>query len=61
MSKKMCDMKKKVKDDLASIAEMVQPARFICRKCARVANIEHLLCKPVLLPEAPRQEEQNAR
>ena len=40
------DIEKKI-DLLASLTE--EP-RFVCKKCARVANIKKAVCKPIELP-----------
>ena len=50
MAKKMCKWKK-VEKDLAAFKEAVQPARFGCAKCARVASSKKLVCKPVSLKD----------
>jgi hypothetical protein len=51
MAKTLCDWSKR---DLSKHADkllsLVDPPRFFCRKCARVANISKVLCKPSRLP-----------
>jgi len=49
---KMCDAKKKVEENLTALAKVVDAPRYICKKCARVANRSDLLCKPMTLPQA---------
>jgi len=51
MSDKMCDMKKRVEENLNHIAGLVAKPKYICKKCARVANSAELICKPLLLPQ----------
>ena len=41
-----------VEKDLKKIAKVVTKPTLICRKCARVANCEDYLCKPLALPES---------
>jgi len=40
---KMCKMRKK-------IAALVRSPRYVCTKCARVANAKDALCRPTELP-----------
>ncbi len=47
----LCDVSKStLRDHLDEIARLVDRPRFICRKCARVANQKRYLCKPTRLP-----------
>jgi hypothetical protein len=48
--KRLCKWDKDdIDKDLAKLKELVVPARFICRKCGRVARESGSLCKPVEL------------
>lgn len=38
--------KDEIKDDLDKLKEIVTPAKFICKKCGRVAKDDDYLCKP---------------
>ena len=43
----LCDYKKdEIKEHLEDVKKLVIPAKFICRRCARVAVKEESLCKP---------------
>jgi hypothetical protein len=45
--KSLCKWDKdEIKDDLDKLIDIVTPARYICRKCGRVAKDEDYLCKP---------------
>ncbi len=47
MAKTLCDWSKKDLEKHADqLAEIVNPPRYYCRKCARVANHAKHLCKP---------------
>jgi hypothetical protein len=47
-SKILCDLdKKKIEKKLSDISRLVNNPKYICRKCARAANHEFNLCKPV--------------
>jgi len=35
-----------IEEHLEELAEVVSPARHICRKCTRVSNKKKYLCKP---------------
>lgn len=41
--------KDEIDKDLDKLKELVVPARFICRRCGRVAKESGSLCKPVTL------------
>ncbi|MBC8368224.1 hypothetical protein H8E52_12530 [bacterium] len=44
----LCDLDKKdIENKLEAIKKLVDKPRFICVKCARAANKEDLVCKPV--------------
>ena len=49
--KKLCSLVKKgmVKEEKNRYCEMVQEARFLCKKCGRVAKKDKHLCKPVAM------------
>lgn len=48
MSKKtLCDLKKRLKDDLQMYVQLVNQPTHVCKKCGRVANDKKLLCKPL--------------
>ena len=53
MSKKkqtLCAYKKdEIKENLKELSRIVSDPKFICRKCARVANDKEYLCKPAKL------------
>jgi len=54
MSKTLCDWsKKELEKHPEKLCEIVREPRFYCRKCARVANIAKVLCKPRKLPRTP--------
>ena len=43
----LCEYKKdEIKDELDELKKIVVPAKYICKKCARVASDEEYLCKP---------------
>ena len=45
--KRLCGIKKSLlKENLVEVQRFVQEPRYICSKCARVANDEAVLCKP---------------
>ena len=49
----LCDLdKKKIEKQLEKIKLMVNQPRWICRKCARAANKEEFVCKPVPIEPA---------
>lgn len=51
MAKTLCDWSKKDLEKSADeLAAIVREPRWYCRKCARVANISKVLCKPRKLP-----------
>jgi hypothetical protein len=47
---KMCKMRKKVAERIEEIAALVRSPRYVCTKCARVANAKDALCRPTELP-----------
>ena len=47
MSKTLCDLKKRLKGDLAAYVQLVNRPTHVCKKCGRVANDKQLLCKPL--------------
>jgi hypothetical protein len=52
MSKTLCELKKSLKRDLQSYAQLVRNATHVCSKCGRAANNKKLLCKPVKMDNA---------
>ena len=51
MAKTLCDWSKRdISKHPDKLLELVDPPRFFCRRCARVANIPKVLCKPSRLP-----------
>lgn len=51
MAKTLCDWSKKDLEKHADrLLELVREPRWYCRKCARVANVSKVLCKPRKLP-----------
>jgi hypothetical protein len=47
MGESLCDWSKhEIKERAAELLELTRDATFFCRKCARVANTPHVLCKP---------------
>jgi hypothetical protein len=51
MAKTLCDWSKRdIRKHADKLLELVDPPRFFCRRCARVANIAKVLCKPSRLP-----------
>jgi hypothetical protein len=55
MAKTLCDWSKRdISKHADKLLELVDPPRFFCRKCARVANIPKVLCKPSRLPRKDR-------
>jgi hypothetical protein len=47
MSDKMCDIAKDgiKKADMEKFAELVEDAKYFCKKCGRVSNKKKVLCK----------------
>lgn len=44
----LCDLdKKEIEKKLERIKQMVNAPKYVCRKCARAANKEDYVCKPV--------------
>jgi hypothetical protein len=53
MAKTLCDWSKKDLEKRADVLlTLVRDPRWYCRKCARVANVSRVLCKPRKLPDA---------
>jgi len=50
MSKHMCKLGQSVKKNLGKIAALVEPPRFVCLDCGRVANQKDRVCEPKRLP-----------
>lgn len=46
MAKKLCELKKLLKKDLAEYIVNVNQPKFVCTKCGRVANEKKLVCSP---------------
>jgi hypothetical protein len=48
--KTLCELKKDcLKENPQDYKKLVRDARFLCKKCGRVARDEERLCKPVSL------------
>jgi hypothetical protein len=51
MAKTLCDWSKRdISKHADELLELVDPPRFFCRRCARVATVSKVLCKPSRLP-----------
>ena len=51
MAKTLCDWSKRdLRKHADKLLSLVDPPRFFCRKCARVASISKVLCNPSRLP-----------
>lgn len=50
----LCDWKKDDYADVERMTAVVVDARWLCRKCGRVANRKRLLCKSTKLEGAAR-------
>lgn len=46
MSKKMCKLYSLAEKETKAYTKYVLPAKYVCKKCGRVANSEDLLCRP---------------
>jgi hypothetical protein len=58
MAKTLCEWSKSdLEKSAAKLASLVVGARYFCRKCARVANREGVLCKPRELPPVEENED----
>jgi len=52
INKSICDWDKKdIEKNLKEIASQVSKPKYVCRKCARVARDEKLLCKAVKIKQ----------
>jgi hypothetical protein len=52
MAKTLCDWSKRdISKHADKLLQLVDPPHFFCRRCARVANIPKVLCKPFKLPK----------
>jgi hypothetical protein len=48
MSETLCDWSKhEIKERAEELLGLTRDATFYCRKCARVANMPYVLCKPM--------------
>jgi hypothetical protein len=48
MAETLCDWSKsEIKERAEELLTLTRDATFYCRKCARVANIPFVLCKPM--------------
>ena len=53
--KNLCDLgKKEIEKKIEDIKKMVDRPTCVCRKCARAANDEKYVCKPVPLTPTDR-------
>lgn len=51
--KRLCCLDRQdIEKNLDELAEIISPAKHICRKCARVSSKKKYLCKPVKLNPA---------
>lgn len=51
MARTLCDWSKRdIEKKADKLYEIVRDPKFICRKCARVANQYEVLCKPKRMP-----------
>jgi len=47
----LCDWEKDdIREELELLAKLVSKPAYVCRKCARAAAAEAVLCKPIPLP-----------
>jgi hypothetical protein len=59
MSETLCDWSKhEIRERAEELWQLTREPKFFCRKCARVANIPYVLCKPI---EFEKQLRKNAR
>lgn len=47
--KHLCKLKDDMKENFGLYRQLVEDARFVCRKCGRAARDAERLCKPVSL------------
>jgi hypothetical protein len=53
MAKTLCDWSKgDIRKHADKLSQLVDRPRFLCCKCARVANTPEILCKPRRLPKS---------
>jgi len=58
MSKKktLCDWNKaEVEKDISHLVDLVSNPKYICTKCARAAESDNNLCKPVKIKKVKKQ------
>jgi hypothetical protein len=52
--KTLCDWQRKdIEKDVALLISLVSQPKYVCKKCARVANSEDVLCKSYKLKRRP--------
>ena len=52
-NKTMCDWNKEdIEKDLKLLSRMADNPKYICKKCARVANSSEHLCKPIRMKKS---------
>lgn len=57
MSESLCDWSKhEIRERAEELLELTQKPEFFCRKCARVANIPYILCKPISFEKQLRKK-----
>ena len=53
---RLCDWSRSdIEKGAETLAEITSSPAFACRKCARVANEQRLVCKPMALPTLRKQ------
>lgn len=56
MAETLCDWSKsEIKERAEELFELTREPTFYCRKCARVANIPFVLCKPMSFEKRMRK------
>ncbi len=61
MAKTLCDWSKRdIEKKAEKLYSLVIDPKFICRKCARVANQYQVLCKPKRMPPVDRSGDSDA-